>query len=176
MWQGFQFFADWCEDVTKDGINPDTPSQTAFLSWQVCHVCHVFLIICWNVYSLLNFVYRLGIYYGSCRMASSTCVRPFLEIHPDHFITPVQVNGSAIESYFSQMKYAARGQLSAANYQSAQAAIETSRAASTKRPREADYRDAGLGYSSSATSKEGTQVCPIIMFNYQVKFTALLVP
>ncbi len=68
----------------------------------------------------------------------------FLTSNPGYFITPVRVNGSAIESYFSQMKYAARGQLSAANYQSAQAAIETSRAVSTKRPREADYRDAGL--------------------------------
>ena len=68
----------------------------------------------------------------------------FLATNPGYFITPVRVNGSAIESYFSQMKYAARGQLSAANYQSAQAAIETSRAVSTKRPREADYRDAGL--------------------------------
>ena len=34
--------------------------------------------------------------------------------------------------------------MSAINYETAQAAIETSKAASTKRPHEADYRDAGL--------------------------------
>jgi len=37
-----------------------------------------------------------------------------------------------------------RGQLSAINYETAQAAIETTKAASTKRPHEADYRDACL--------------------------------
>ena len=68
----------------------------------------------------------------------------FLQNHPGYFITPVRINGSAVESYFSQLKYAARGQLSAVNYETAQAAIETSKAASTKRPSEADYRDAGL--------------------------------
>lgn len=56
----------------------------------------------------------------------------FLREHPGYFITPVRINGSAIESYFSQLKYAARGQLSAINYETAQAAVETSKAASTK--------------------------------------------
>ena len=37
-----------------------------------------------------------------------------------------------------------RGQLSAINYETAQAALETIKAASTKRPHEADHRDAGL--------------------------------
>ena len=62
----------------------------------------------------------------------------FLSEHLGYFITPVWINGSAIESYFSQLKYAARGQLSAINYETAQAAVETSKAASTKRPHEAD--------------------------------------
>lgn len=68
----------------------------------------------------------------------------FLQSYPDYYIVPVRINGSAVESYFSQLKYAARGQLSAVNYETAQAAIETSKAASMKRPHEADYRDAGL--------------------------------
>ena len=68
----------------------------------------------------------------------------FLSRYPGYFITPVRLNGSAAESYFSQLKYAVRGQLSAINYETAQAALETTKAASTKRPHEADYRDAGL--------------------------------
>ena len=35
--QGFQFFSDWCEEVIREGINPDDPSQKPFLAWQVCH-------------------------------------------------------------------------------------------------------------------------------------------
>jgi len=68
----------------------------------------------------------------------------FLSRYPGYFITPVRTNGSAIESYFSQQKYAVRGQLSAINYETAQAALETTKGASTKRPHEADHRDAGL--------------------------------
>jgi hypothetical protein len=68
----------------------------------------------------------------------------FLAENPEYFIIPVKVNGSAVESYFSQLKFSAGGQLSSTNYATAQAAVETTKAASTKRPREADYRDAGL--------------------------------
>ena len=78
----------------------------------------------------------------------------FLTEHPGYFITPVRINGSAIESYFSQLKYAARGQLSAINYETAQAAVETSKAASTKRPQEADYRDAGLHIHPAQLTKK----------------------
>jgi len=70
--------------------------------------------------------------------------RHFLSRYPGYFITPFRTNGSAIESYIRQLKYSARGQLSAINYETAQAAIETTKAASTKRPHEADYRDACL--------------------------------
>ena len=68
----------------------------------------------------------------------------FLAENPDYFIIPVRVNGSAVESYFSQLKLGSGGQLSASNYATAQASIETTKAASTKWPRESDYRDAGL--------------------------------
>ena len=78
----------------------------------------------------------------------------FLAEHPGYFITPVRINGSAIESYFSQLKYAARGQLSAINYETAQAAVETSKAASTKRPHEADYRDARVDIHPAQLTKK----------------------
>lgn len=68
----------------------------------------------------------------------------FTSLHPRYYIIPVRVNGSAVESYFSQLKYSARGQLSAINYESSQASIETCKAVSRKRPSEIDYRDAQL--------------------------------
>ena len=61
-----------------------------------------------------------------------------------YYIVPVRVNGSAIESYFSRLKFSAHGQLSASNYSSAQAAIEMAKSVSAKRPHESDYRDAGV--------------------------------
>lgn len=61
-----------------------------------------------------------------------------------YYIVPVRVNGSAIESYFSRLKFSAHGQLSAINYSSAQAAVEMAKSVSTKRPHEADYRDVGV--------------------------------
>ena len=76
----------------------------------------------------------------------------FLAEHPGYFITPVRIN--AIESYFSQLKYAARGQLSAINYETAQAAVETSKAASTKQPHEADYRDAHVDIHPAQLTKK----------------------
>ena len=50
----------------------------------------------------------------------------FLSKHTQqgYYIVPVRVNGSAIESYFSRLKFSAHGQLLAANYSSAQAAVE----------------------------------------------------
>ena len=68
----------------------------------------------------------------------------FLAGNPDYYIIPVRVNGSVVESYFSQLKFSSGGQLSASNYATAQASVETTKATSTKRSRESDYRDAGL--------------------------------
>ena len=70
----------------------------------------------------------------------------FLSTHAPrgYFISPIRINGSAVESYFSQLKYAARGQLSSTQYSVVRGAVATSKAASTKQPQECDYRDAGL--------------------------------
>lgn len=46
----------------------------------------------------------------------------FLEEYPDHFISPVRLSGSAIETLFSQYKYTTGGKLSSANYSTARAA------------------------------------------------------
>lgn len=52
----------------------------------------------------------------------------FVTAYPGYYIVPVQINGSAIESLFSSLKYDASGQLSAANYMAALAAIQTTKA------------------------------------------------
>ena len=60
----------------------------------------------------------------------------FLTEHPGYFTTSVQISESAIEKYFSQLKYAARGQLSD---KTTQAVVEMSKAASTKWLHKANY-------------------------------------
>lgn len=52
----------------------------------------------------------------------------FVTAYPGYYIVPVRINGSAIESLFSSLKYDASGQLSAANYIAALAAIQTTKA------------------------------------------------
>ena len=42
----------------------------------------------------------------------------FLSLYPAYFISPIRVNGSAVESIFSCLKYISGGNLSATNYTS----------------------------------------------------------
>ena len=46
----------------------------------------------------------------------------FFDEYPEHFISPVRLSGSAVETLFSQFKSTARGKLSAMNYVTARAA------------------------------------------------------
>ena len=43
----------------------------------------------------------------------------FVPHHAAHYIVPVRVTGSCIESLFSRFKYSANGNLSAVNYETA---------------------------------------------------------
>ena len=44
---------------------------------------------------------------------------------PDHYIVPVRINGSAIESLFGRFKFDAGGNLSAVNYEAALSRVLT---------------------------------------------------
>lgn len=45
-----------------------------------------------------------------------------MNIYPDHFISPIRLSGSAVETLFSQFKHSTGGKLSASNYAVAKAA------------------------------------------------------
>ena len=47
-----------------------------------------------------------------------------------HYIVPIRINGSSIESLFSRVKYNANGNLSAVNYESAMTRLLTANAVS----------------------------------------------
>ena len=46
----------------------------------------------------------------------------YFDEYPEHFLSPVQLSGSAVETLFSQFKSTARGKLSAINCATARAA------------------------------------------------------
>jgi hypothetical protein len=59
-------------------------------------------------------------YYGFINLCEN-----FLENHKNYFIAPIRVNGSAIESIFSSLKYIAGGNLSSTNYASSLSSLIT---------------------------------------------------
>ena len=46
----------------------------------------------------------------------------FFTLFPGHFLSPLRISGSAVESLFSQYKYNANGKLDAVNYATARTA------------------------------------------------------
>lgn len=63
-----------------------------------------------------------------------------LATYPDYFITPIRVNGSAIESVFSCLKYISGGHLSSVNYSSSLTALATQREIAVNPMAEKGYR------------------------------------
>jgi hypothetical protein len=85
--EGMDFFFDWLDDVQNR--NPDAsltgPLQKTFLAWQT-----------WELMRIAHF-------------GLQELVEDFLTEHPDYVIYPKRINGSAIESLFSQFKYISGG-------------------------------------------------------------------
>ena len=57
----------------------------------------------------------------------------FFTQFPNHFISPLRLSGSAVESLFSQLKFTTAGKLEAVNFRTAQAASLTKRFNSSQR-------------------------------------------
>ncbi len=79
----------------------------------------------------------------------------FLTSHPGYFVTPLRLNGSAIETIFSQLKHASRDSLTAVTYESARAQLLTRRSIHGPHTRD-EYRDAPvyLKYSELPQKKK----------------------
>ena len=70
-------------------------------------------------------------------------VSDFLSRNPGHHINPRRLNGSAVETIFSQLKYITNGQLTAATYPTAKASLLTKQSVCGTRLKD-DYRDTEL--------------------------------
>lgn len=71
-------------------------------------------------------------FYGLCN--------DFLTSHPTYYISPIRLNGSAIESVFSCLKYISGGHLSSTNYSSSLSALITQREVAVNPSAESGYR------------------------------------
>ena len=72
-------------------------------------------------------------------------VEDFLSTHPGYHINPKRVNGSAVETLFSQLKHTTGGNLTGVNYEPAMATLLTKRQTKGKE----DYRSASLYIAES---------------------------
>ena len=69
--------------------------------------------------------------------------KQFIAEHPGYYVTPLRVNGSAIETLFSQLKQGSGGTLTASSYSSARSKLLTKRAVHGPHVKDS-YRDAPL--------------------------------
>eukprot|EP00117_Sycon_ciliatum_P049175 scpid67563/ scgid34906/ len=122
MQEGYKFFSDWLIELKKSHPNQSfsRPSQTMFLAWQT-----------WDLLRLMMF--------GFTELCAD-----FNGRHPDYYIVPVRVTGSAVETVFAQLKQAAGGRLSAVNYSTARATLTLQRGLLPPHPSNKDYRDTAL--------------------------------
>ena len=70
--------------------------------------------------------------------AAVYCIRP---IYPDNFLVLSRINGSVVESLFSQLKFAAGGKLSSLNYSWARRAVMVKANVHSNNCNNAFYRD-----------------------------------
>ena len=75
----------------------------------------------------------------------------FTSQHPEYTIYPIRINGSAVESFFSQLKHTTSGHLSSVNYATAQASILSRGIAHGK---DGNYRNAPLFIRQHEIQKE----------------------
>lgn len=101
------------------GYTVTTTTGRPFLSWQT-----------WDLLRVMYYGFH-----GFCE--------EFLQKHPGYTIYPIRFNGSAIESFFSQLKYTTSGHLSGTNYATARAAVLTCGSVKGKR-KNTDYRKVPL--------------------------------
>ncbi|XP_068747328.1 uncharacterized protein [Montipora capricornis] len=130
--EGFCFFKDWstCHQNTEYPDNSKKARQSKFLAWQTWDLLRLM------VYGFLDFS------------------EWFLTAYPNnYFISPLRINGSAIESIFSVLKFSAGGNLSASNYGSFRGRVITGREVITSSNSERGYRDDVILISGSITSR-----------------------
>lgn len=134
MENGFMFFAGWCDDAILNYVPIESNSQKVFLSWQT-----------WDLMRLT--FYRFKDFTDS-----------FFRRHPsdEHYIIPVRLNGSAVETLFSQLKYSEGGHLSSTNYAPARSNLLVKRQVRGHNVKDKEYHNIPLNLSSQPLKRRKT--------------------
>lgn len=135
-------FLAWQVSIHVSQDNAYTFLPCSFIA-HIQMMIHASLIQTWDLLRMMYFGFV-----GLCNDFTTT--------YPGYYIIPVRVNGSAIESLFSSLKYSARGQLSSANYMSALAAIQTAKAVKhTSTSGESSYRGQDINIQQAILQRRG---------------------
>ena len=129
---GFHFFMGWCDDSVLNNINMSSSETKEFLAWKTWDLTRL------TVYGFQGFVHS------------------FFQRHPNtgHYIVPVRLNGSAVETLFSQLKYSAGGHLSSTNYATARSSILVKNTVRGHNVKDKDYGNVPLGLVSSKSLRK----------------------
>ena len=95
------FVLDLCDILCLAGFNSVDPKSKSFLAWKTWDL----LRIMWQGFKLL-------------------CTN-FTAQNPGYYVSPLRLNGSAVETLFSQLKFISHGDLSATRYPQAIASLIT---------------------------------------------------
>ena len=118
MQDSFQYFIDWYKEChTKDCVNKD---KKQFLAWQT-----------WDLLTILM-------------SGAKALVKDFLSRNHGYFIVLSRINGSCVESLFSQLKYSVGGKLTSLNYGNARASVLVKSNCVVNNPSNMDYRNEDL--------------------------------
>jgi hypothetical protein len=118
--RGFEYFENWCNEVYDKHCNDPVAKTKHFLAWQT-----------WDLLRI-------------CVYGAQSLIHDFVSRNPGYFVVLSRINGSVVESLFSQLKYAASGKLSSVNYSTARRAVMTSKNVHGELPSNSDYRNENL--------------------------------
>ena len=102
-----------CQTTSVIGIRNSVGVQTDGIELSICLNNVLYVLLAWQTWDLLR-IYVFGV---------KGLVGDFLKRHPGYFLVLSRINGSAVESLFSQIKYSSAGKLSSSNYATARKSV-----------------------------------------------------
>ena len=132
MKDGFYFFMGWCDEVIGNGMDISANIQKSFLAWQTWDLMRV------TFYGFIDFV------------------EAFISRHQQdgQYIIPVRLDGSAVETLFSQLKYSAGGHLSSTNYATARSSILIKKQVKGHNVKDKEYRNVNLNFLNQSLRRK----------------------
>ena len=97
--KGMEYVFSWYRGLSTGEFMPTYSKERQFLSWQTFDLLRI------AAYGFEDFL------------------EAFFEENPNYYVLPLKLNGSAVETLFSQFKYESHGKLTSANYSTARKTI-----------------------------------------------------